>query len=84
MRLADDLGLVPSLHESVHTTYGRRRVFLVMCSMWQKVVVATYATAFSNEDGDACDVFWEYRLRVGRLCACWNTSGTFLGMSFAV
>ena len=24
---------------------------------------------------------WEYRLREGRLCACWNASGTFLGMS---
>ena len=39
MRLADDLGLVPSLHESVRTTYGRRRLFLALCSMWQKVMV---------------------------------------------
>ena len=27
MRVEDVLGLFPSLHESVHTTYGRRRVF---------------------------------------------------------
>ena len=58
MRLADDLGLGPSLHESVRTTYGRRRLFLALCSMWQKVMVATYGATFSNENGDACDVFW--------------------------
>ena len=29
-----------------------------MCSVWQKVMVAAYAAVFSNENGDACDVFW--------------------------
>ena len=55
-----------------------------MCSVWHKVMVAAYAAAFSNENGDACDVFWEYRLRGGRLSVCWNTLGTLVGISFAV
>ena len=29
-----------------------------MCSVWQKVMVAACAAVFSNENGDACDVFW--------------------------
>ena len=53
-----------------------------MCSVWQKVMVAAYAAVFSNENGDACDVFW--RLRGGRFIVCWNTSGTLVGISFAV
>ena len=56
-----------------------------MCSVWQKVMVAAYAAAFSNENGDACDVFWEYRLRVTSSHALAGTlRGTLLGISFAV
>ena len=38
IRVADFLGLVPSLQPSVHTFHGRGPVFLVMCSVWQQVV----------------------------------------------
>ena len=83
MRLADDLGLVPFTTSLCGRLTATMTVSFAVLHV-QQVFGATYAVAFSNEIGGACDVFWEYRLRVGRLCACLNTSGTFLGISFAV
>ena len=81
MRLADDLGLVPFTTSLCGRLTADDDCFFRCAPCGGKCLVATYAVAFSNEIGGACRVSWEYRLRVGRLCACWNASGTFLGMS---
>ena len=56
-------------------------VSFVVLHVAASVLVLRMPFAFSNEIGGACRVSWEYRLREGRLCACWNASGAFLGMS---